>query len=123
MSPIEKFNNLYDIATHFRKDLTGDHRPMKDIILFFAHNGTGKTRLSMEFKQAGKKFDSDGNVTARDTLYFNAFTEDLFSWNNDLENDTNRFMQLNSDSAFFNGLHELDLDVKIESFFHNYADF
>lgn len=122
MSTIDKFNNLSDLASHFRKDLTGDHRPMKKIILLFAHNGTGKTRLSMEFKQAGKKFDADGNVTARDTLYFNAFTEDLFSWNNDLENDTNRFMQLNSDSAFFNGLHELDLDVKIESFFHNYAD-
>ncbi|HBD95440.1 MAG: anticodon nuclease [Spirochaetes bacterium GWF1_31_7] len=122
MSTIEKFNNLADIASHFRKDLTGDHRPMKDLILFFAHNGTGKTRLSMEFNQAGKQFDVDGNVAARDTLYFNAFTEDLFSWNNDLENDTNRFIKLNSDSIFFKGLHELDLDVKIESFFHNYTD-
>lgn len=122
MSTIVKFDNLADIASHFRKDLTGDHRPMKDLILFFAHNGTGKTRLSMEFKQAGKQFDADGNVTARDTLYFNAFTEDLFSWNNDLEYDTNRFIELNPDSAFFDGLHELDLNVKIESFFHNYAD-
>ena len=122
MITIDKFNNLSGIASHFRKDLTGDNRKMKDLILFFAHNGTGKTRLSMEFKQAGKQFDADGKVTARDTLYFNAFTEDLFSWNNDLENDTNRFIQLNSDSAFFDGLHELDLDVKIESFFHNYVD-
>jgi wobble nucleotide-excising tRNase len=122
MSTIVKFNNLTDIAGHFRKDLTGDHRPMKDLILFFAHNGTGKTRLSMEFKQAGKQFDADGNVISRDTLYFNAFTEDLFSWNNDLENDTNRFIKLNSDSAFFNGLRELELDNKIESFFHNYTD-
>lgn len=122
MSTIVKFSNLADIASHFRKDLTGDHRPMKDLILFFAHNGTGKTRLSMEFKQAGKQFDADGNVISRDTLYFNAFTEDLFSWNNDLENDTNRFIKLNSDSAFFNGLRELELDIKIESFFHNYAD-
>lgn len=122
MSEIVKFNNLTDIAHHFRKDLTGDHRPMKDLVLFFAHNGSGKTRISMEFKQAGKQFDEDGNVTSRDTLYFNAFTEDLFSWNNDLENDTHRFIQLNSDSAFFAGLRELDLDVKIESFFHNYVD-
>ncbi len=122
MNTVVKFNNLTDIASHFRKDLTGDNRKEKDIILFFAHNGTGKTRLSMEFKQDGKQFDADGNVTARDTLYFNAFTEDLFSWHNDLKNDTNRFMQLNSDSAFFNGLRELNLDVKIESFFHNYVD-
>lgn len=122
MSTIVKFNNLTDIATHFRKDLSGDHTKMKDLILFFAHNGTGKTRLSMEFKQAGKQFDADGNVTTRDTLYFNAFTEDLFSWNNDLENDTDRFLALNADSAFFEGLRELELDVKIESFFQNYVD-
>lgn len=122
MSTITKFIGLREVAQHFRKDLTGDNRKEKDLILFFAHNGIGKTRLSMEFKQAGKEFDEDGNVTNRDTLYFNAFTEDLFSWNNDLENDTDRTLKLNSDSAFFNGLHELDLDVKIESFFNNYVD-
>jgi len=122
MSTIAKFNNLTDIANYFRKDLTGDNRKEKDLVLLFAHNGTGKTRLSMEFKQCGKQFDADGNVISRDTLYYNAFTEDLFSWNNDLENDTNRFIRLNPDSAFFKGLHELELDSKIESFFHNYAD-
>lgn len=116
------FTTLEEVAQHFRKDLTGDHRSMKDLVLFFAHNGTGKTRLSMDFKQAGKEFDAEGNVTNRDTLYFNAFTEDLFSWNNDLENDTNRVLNLNADSAFFDGLHELDLDVKIEAFFNNYVD-
>lgn len=122
MSTITNFANLTEVAQHFRKDLIGDHRPMKDLVLFFAHNRTGKTRLSMEFKQIGKTFDDEGNVTSRDTLYFNAFTEDLFYWNNDLENDTNRILKLNSDSAFFDGLRELDLDVKIESFFNNYVD-
>lgn len=122
MSTITNFATLAEIAQDFRKDLTGDHRPIKNLILFFAHNGTGKTRLSMEFKQAGKTFDTDGNVTSRDTLYFNAFTEDLFSWNNDLVNDTNRTLKLNSDSTFFNGLRELDLGVKIESFLNNYVD-
>ncbi len=122
MSTITNFANLTEIAQHFRKDLTGDNRKEKDLILFFAHNATGKTRLSMEFKQAGKTFDDDGNVTSRDTLYFNAFTEDLFSWNNDLQNDTNRTLNLNPDSAFFDGLRELDLDVKIETFFNNYVD-
>ncbi|TAF95876.1 MAG: anticodon nuclease [Cytophagia bacterium] len=122
MSAIIKFNNLADIATHFRKDLTGDNRKEKDLVLFFAHNGTGKTRLSMEFKQLGKEFDADGSVIARDTLYFNAFTEDLFSWHNDLENDTERFLKLNTNSAFFDGLRELELDAKIRSFFHNYVN-
>lgn len=122
MSAITNFSNLEEVAQHFRKDLTGDHRPMKDLILLFAHNGCGKTRLSMEFKQAGKEFDEEGNVTKRDTLYFNAFTEDLFSWNNDLENDTHRTLKLNSDSAFFDGLRELDLNEKIEAFLNNYVD-
>ena len=122
MSAVTKFSNLNEVAQHFRKDLTGDNRPMKDLILFFAHNGTGKTRLSMEFKEAGKEFDKEGNVKKRDTLYFNAFTEDLFFWNNDLDNDTNRTLNLNADSAFFDGLRELDLDVKIEAFFNNYVD-
>ncbi|MGP1576926.1 MAG: hypothetical protein ACTTH7_05480 [Treponema sp.] len=121
-STITKFASLEQIADHFRKDLTGNNRKEKDLILLFTHNGTGKTRLSMEFKQLGKKFDADGNVTDRDTLYVNAFTEDLFSWNNDLENDTDRALKLNSDSAFFNGLRELDLNSKIEAFFHNYTD-
>jgi AAA domain len=122
MNTITNFINLYEVAQHFRKDLMGDHRPMKDLVLLFAHNASGKTRLSMEFKQIGKAFDADGNVTSRDTLYFNAFTEDLFSWNNDLENDTDRILTLNSDSAFFTGLRELELDAKIESFLNNYVD-
>ena len=116
MNTITKFSSLKEVASHFRKDLIGDGRRMKDLVLLFAHNGTGKTRLSMEFKELGKTDESG------DTLYFNAFTEDLFSWNNDLENDTNRFIKLNSDSVFFDGLHELNLDEKIESFFHNYAN-
>lgn len=122
MSTITNFTNLTEVALHFRKDLIGDYRPMKDLVLLFAHNASGKTRLSMEFRQIGKTFDADGNVANRDTLYFNAFTEDLFSWNNDLQNDTDRTLTLNSDSAFFNGLRELELDAKIESFLNNYVD-
>ncbi len=122
MSTKTNFSNLTEVAHNFRKDLIGDHRPMKDLVLLFAHNASGKTRLSMEFRQIGKTFDVDGNAISRDTLYFNAFTEDLFSWNNDLENDTERKLTLNSNSAFFNGLRELELDTKIESFFTNYVD-
>ena len=116
MSTPTRLNTLAAVATHFRKDLTGDHRTEKDTILFFAHNGTGKTRLSMEFKEMGK---ANGN---RDTLYFNAFTEDLFVWNNDLENDTERVLTFNKDSAFFNGLQELEMETKIGSLFQNYVD-
>lgn len=116
MSTITDFENLPLVAHHLRKDLTGDNRKEKDLILLFAHNGTGKTRLSMEFKDLGKV---DGK---RDTLYFNAFTEDLFTWNNDLENDKIRFIMLNKDSAFFEGLKELEMENRIGPLFQNYCD-
>lgn len=122
MSEIINFKEISEISTHFRKDLTGDHRRLKDLILLYAHNGIGKTRLSMEFKEAGKVYDVEGNVKSRETLYFNAFTEDLFTWNNDLEGDSERYLILNDKSAFFDGLDDLDMDPKIEAFFHNYVD-
>lgn len=110
------YPTLNDLAEHLR---TLD----KKYILLFAYNGTGKTRLSMDFRQAGKQFDADGNVTDRDTLYFNAFTEDLFSWDNDLANDTERVLKLNKNSRFFDGLEELEMDNKIRPLLHQYADF
>ena len=90
MSQVTQFNNLDTLVTHLR-DLLVNGLPQKDkpnkqirYLLLFAYNGTGKTRLSMAFKEAGKTGDS------ADTLYFNAFTEDLFNWDNDLDNDTQR---------------------------------
>lgn len=73
---IFKYNTLSDVAVRFRSDLNDF-----DYVLLYAYNGTGKTRLSMEFKNRGR--DTEANT--RDTLYFNAFTEDLFYWDNDLE--------------------------------------
>ncbi len=95
----------------------------KKYTLLFGYNGTGKTRLSMDFRQAGKKFDEEGQVTDRDTLYFNAFTEDLFTWDNDLEYDTNRVLVLNKNSQFFGGIENQDMDNKIRPILHRYADF
>ena len=89
----------------------------QDFVLLFAYNGTGKTRLSMAFKDAGKK---KGN---RDTLYFNAYTEDLFNWDNDLDGDTERVLRINSDSQFFSGFKELALEEKIFSYLERYSDF
>ncbi len=95
----------------------------KRFVLLFAYNGTGKTRLSMDFRQKGKEFDADGNVTARDTLYFNAFTEDLFLWDNDLDGDTHRRLLINKYSAFIAGVRALDMDNKIRPLIHRYSNF
>lgn len=106
------YPDLDAVATHLRSTLQD-----KKYILLFAFNGIGKTRLSTAFKDAGKTNNS------RDTLYFNAFTEDLFSWNNDLENDINRYIKLNLESSFFDGLQELEMDTRIRPLLQRYADF
>lgn len=90
----------------------------QDLVLLYAYNRTGKTRLSMDFKDAGKK-----KGVNRDTLYFNAYTEDLFYWDNDLTNDTERHLQINSESFFFSGFKELALEEKIFAYLERYADF
>lgn len=106
------FNDLDAIGTHLRAILEE-----KKYILLFAYNGTGKTRLSMAFKDQGKTDDTG------DTLYFNAFTEDLFSWDNDLENDSHRVLRLNRESRFFGGLESLEMENRIGPLLARYADF
>lgn len=106
------FPDLPPLATHLRSELES-----KKAILLYAYNGTGKTRLSMAFKDMGKQ------GVARDTLYFNAFTEDLFHWNNDLAGDVDRRLLLNRDSRFFQGLFDLEMDNRIRPLLRRYADF
>lgn len=115
------FDNLLEIAVHLHERLE-----QKKYVLLFAFNGTGKTRLSMAFKEQGKKTttDDDGNeTTSRDTLYFNAFTEDLFHWDNDLQGDAERVLRMNTDSHFFDGLQELEMENRIRPLLRRYADF
>lgn len=111
---INRYANLRTLARKLRDDLAG-----VELILLYAYNRTGKTRLSMEFKDEGKR----KNNGAADTLYFNAFTEDLFTWDNDLDGDAVRRLRLNPTSTFFNGLKDLALDEAIASYLDRYADF
>lgn len=110
--PDTAFPDLPTLAQHFRDELK-----TRKSILVYAYNGTGKTRLSTEFKNLGKTGD------ARDTLYFNAYTEDLFYWDNDLANDRERVLKINKDSRFFAGLGELEMDNRIRPLLNRYADF
>lgn len=72
--------------------------------LLYAFNGSGKTRLSMAVKE---KLDSDElgriqnmGIDEKKIFYFNAFTEDLFSWDNDLQDDWDRKLNINLESTF-----------------------
>lgn len=62
----------------------------KKVQLIYAFNGSGKTRLSREFKELVSPKKDNGNdaeLSRNKILYYNAFTEDLFYWDNDLEGD------------------------------------
>ncbi len=109
------YKTLKKVAVRLRDDLNNT-----PFVLLYAYNGTGKTRLSMEFKDISKKHKRNPKT---DTLYYNAFTEDLFHWNNDLENDIERHLIINKDSQFFNGFKELALEEKIFNFLERYAEF
>lgn len=66
----------------------------KKVQLIYAFNGAGKTRLSRAFKELVSPKHEEEEAQDGDTdvkvLYYNAFTEDLFYWDNDLEKDTDR---------------------------------
>lgn len=111
---INKYANLKTLARKLRDDLGG-----VDLILAYAYNRTGKTRLSMQFKDEGKR-KNNGNA---DTLYFNAYTEDLFTWDNDIENDTARGLKINQASRFFDGFKNEPLEPTIDEHLKRYADF
>lgn len=64
----------------------------KKVQLIYAFNGTGKTRLSRDFKKLialenNNEDDQQEELARNKILYYNAFTEDLFYWDNDLESD------------------------------------
>ena len=118
MGDATTFKDLNALAANLRQELKN-----KKFILLYAYNGTGKTRLSTAFKDLGKCVNADGETNKRDTLYFNAFTEDLFLWDNDLENDSERKLKLNTDSSFFAGLESMEMDNRIRTLLDRYTDF
>ena len=66
----------------------------KKVQLIYAFNGVGKTRLSRIFKDLVSSKQEDDEKTRSKIIYYNAFTEDLFYWDNDLEEDTNRKLKI-----------------------------
>jgi hypothetical protein len=66
--------------------------------LIYAFNGSGKTRLSREFKELiapkNPAFQEGEEESKIKVMYYNAFTEDLFYWDNDLDNDLDRKLKI-----------------------------
>lgn len=115
-SAVRRYGSMNTLVTRLRDDFVSGGQ---DFVLIYAFNGTGKTRLSRAYKDRGKSRNG-GNP---DTLYFNAYTEDLFHWDNDLGGDAEFKLTFNAASRFFAGLWELEMDTRIRRFLRKYATF
>jgi hypothetical protein len=96
----------------------------KKVQLIYAFNGSGKTRLSREFKEliAPKNPEIEEENTKIKILYYNAFTEDLFYWDNDLENDTDRKLKIQPNNYTHWVLVDQGQEPNITSHFQRYTN-
>lgn len=72
----------------------------ENIILMYAFNSTGKTRLSVAYKDYTKQENGGKHVG----VYYNAYSEDLFVWENDEKND-NENISLKINHSYLNRFH------------------
>jgi len=106
----------------------------KKVQLIYAFNGSGKTRLSRAFKRliAPKANGGQGDDEPEPSepsrskiLYYNAFTEDLFYWDNDLTLDAEPRLRIQPNSFtdwLLKLLRDLGHDGNIVSYFQHYAN-
>ena len=98
----------------------------KKVQLIYAFNGTGKTRLSREFKNLVSPKDEEEveetGLLNKKILYYNAFTEDLFYWDNDLENDNYRKLIIRPNAFTKWVFEDQGQDGNVIDIFQRYAD-
>lgn len=117
------------------KTLTEIAQQLKDtnkkVQLIYAFNGVGKTRLSREFKHLIAPKNGNGGVSDEaeqaelsrtKILYYNAFTEDLFYWDNDLDLDAEPKLKIQTNSFTDWVLIEQGQDQNIIANFQRYTD-
>ena len=99
----------------------------KKVQLIYAFNGTGKTRLSREFKQwvspkAEGEEASSSELAASKILNYSAFTEDLFYWDNDLGLDAEPKLRIQPNSFTRWVFEEQGQDQSIAATFQHYTN-
>ena len=97
----------------------------KKVQLIYAFNGTGKTRLSREFERFIALEDDEeadqAELSRSKILYYNAFTEDLFYWDNDLALDGEHKLKIQPNSFTDWVLKDQGKDQSIITNFQRYA--
>lgn len=109
---------LTEIAQHLKVS-------QKKVQLIYAFNGTGKTRLSREFKALitpNATNDDEAESSRNRILYYNAFTEDLFYWDNDLEGNVDRKLKIQPNTFTDWVLRDQGQDRNIITNFQHYAN-
>ena len=74
-----EFNNIDEVSRAIKMELDTPHEDFeknKKVSIIYASNAAGKTRLS-------KMFNEDTEDNEEDVLRYNAYIEDLFSWDNE----------------------------------------
>ncbi len=113
------------------KTLTEIAQQLKDankkVQLIYGFNATGKTRLSRAFKDliAPKTDSEDGQQSEsaqRKILYYSAFTEDLFYWDNDLEEDVEPKLRIQPNTFTDWVLKEQGQDMNVITTFQRYTN-
>lgn len=96
----------------------------KKVQLIYAFNGMGKTRLSREFKEliSPKNHETEEEETNIKIMYYNAFTEDLFYWDNDLDYDTDRKLKIQPNNYTKWVLVEQGQEPNITTHFQRYTN-
>ena len=106
---------LTDIA----KKLQGAN---KKVQLIYAFNASGKTRLSGKFRELiDPKTENSLDEQLSKVLYYNAFTEDLFYWDNDLDGDVDRKLRIQPNAFTKSAFEDLGLDFKVITVFQRYT--
>lgn len=103
----------------------------KKVQLIYAFNGSGKTRLSREFKRLialrnnGGPGDDEAEqpeLSRNKILYYNAFTEDLFYWDNDLAEDAEPKLRIQPNTFTDWVLKDQGQDMNVIATFQRYTN-
>lgn len=85
------FDTIEEVSEEIKEKLNSNNAK-KSIALLYAFNATWKTRISVEFNNLNNQFQETENFEDEDdeteipdikVLSYNAFIEDLFSWDNE----------------------------------------
>lgn len=101
-------------------------KPVPKVQLIYAFNGTGKTRLSRELKElfspaAADEDEKRSELSNKRIIYYSAFTEDLFYWDNDLALDKKPRLLIRPNSFTRWVLEEQGQDQNIVANFQRYT--